>query len=154
MTFYLLYEELLQRKRGIYEHVINLTPRQKLKAFGIDVSIVHNKFENNQKCLIAIVTPKSSISRFFFFSILLILVIQTYLTVALFLMFQIQIKENRPLKDLSVPGLKRQGILLQNSTEMLDEAHILKDPSHPGSARISYRPKLEVLQKMLQSKHA
>ena len=69
-------------------------------------------------------------------------------------MFQIQIKENRPLKDLSVPGLKRQGILLQNSTEMLDEAHILKDPSYPGSARISYRPKLEVLQKMLQSKHA
>ena len=38
VTFYLLYEELLQRKRGIYEHVINLTPRQKLKAFGIDVS--------------------------------------------------------------------------------------------------------------------
>ena len=37
MTFYLLYEELLQRKRGIYEHVINLTPRQKLKNFGIDV---------------------------------------------------------------------------------------------------------------------
>lgn len=37
VTFYLLYEELLQRKRGIYEHVINLTPRQKLKAFGIDV---------------------------------------------------------------------------------------------------------------------
>ena len=39
VTFYLLYEELLQRKRGIYEHVINLTPRQKLKAFGIDVKI-------------------------------------------------------------------------------------------------------------------
>ena len=37
VTFYLLYEELLQRKRGIYEHVINLTPRQKLKNFGIDV---------------------------------------------------------------------------------------------------------------------
>jgi len=37
VTFYLLYEELLQRKRGIYEHVINLTPRQKLKDFGIDV---------------------------------------------------------------------------------------------------------------------
>ena len=37
---------------------------------------------------------------------------------------------------------------------MLDEAHILKDPSHPGSARISYRPQLNVLQKMLQSKHA
>ena len=37
---------------------------------------------------------------------------------------------------------------------MLDEAHILKDPSHPGSARISYRPNLEVLQTMLQSKHA
>ena len=167
MTFYLLYEELLQRKRGIYEHVINLTPRQKLKAFGIDVSIVHNKFENNQKCLSLQLSHPNHIFRFvlyffkkivdftiFFFSILLILVIQTYLTVALFLMFQIQIKENRPLKDLSVPGLKRQGILLQNSTEMLDEAHILKDPSHPGSARISYRPKLEVLQKMLQSKHA
>ena len=69
-------------------------------------------------------------------------------------LLQIQIKENRPLKDISVPGLKRHGILLTNSSEMLDEAHILKDPSHPGSARISYRPQLNVLQKMLQSKHA
>ena len=41
VTFYLLYEELLQRKRGIYEHVINLTPRQKLKDFGIDVIMTY-----------------------------------------------------------------------------------------------------------------
>ena len=37
VTFFLLFEELLQRKKGIYEHIINLTPRQKLKDFGIDV---------------------------------------------------------------------------------------------------------------------
>ena len=37
VTFYLLYEELLQRRAGIYEHVINLTPRQKLKDFAIEV---------------------------------------------------------------------------------------------------------------------
>jgi hypothetical protein len=37
VVFYLLYEELLQRRGGIYEHVVNLTPRQKLKAFAIEV---------------------------------------------------------------------------------------------------------------------
>ena len=37
VVFFLLYEELLQRKNGIYEHVVNLTPRQKLKAFDIEV---------------------------------------------------------------------------------------------------------------------
>ena len=37
VVFYLLYEELLQRRAGIYEHVINLTPRQKLKDFAIEV---------------------------------------------------------------------------------------------------------------------
>ena len=64
--------------------------------------------------------------------------------------------ENRPIKDLSVPGLKRRGISITNSTtdRNLDEARILKDPSHPGSARISYRPRLESLQKLLKSNHA
>ena len=38
VIFHLLYEELLQRKQGMYDHAINLTPRQKLKAFSIDVS--------------------------------------------------------------------------------------------------------------------
>lgn len=42
VTFYLLYEELLQRRGGFYEHVINLTPRQKLKDFFIEVQIVEN----------------------------------------------------------------------------------------------------------------
>ena len=37
VTFFLLYEELLQRRAGIYEHVINLTPRQKLREFAIEV---------------------------------------------------------------------------------------------------------------------
>ena len=41
VTFYLLYEELLQRRAGIYEHVINLTPRQKLKDFAIEVRESH-----------------------------------------------------------------------------------------------------------------
>ena len=64
--------------------------------------------------------------------------------------------ENRPIKDLSVPGLKRRGIIITNSTTTanLDEARILKDPSHPGSARISYRPRLESLQNLLKSNHA
>ena len=64
--------------------------------------------------------------------------------------------ENRPIKDLSVPGLKRRGISITNSTtdRNLDEARILKDPSHPGSARISYRPRLESLQNLLKSNHA
>lgn len=64
-----------------------------------------------------------------------------------------QIKENRPITDLSVPGLKRHKITIGNATE-LENAHILKDPSHPGSARISYRPDLASLQKMLKSHHA
>ena len=38
VVFHLLYEELLQRKQGMYDHAINLTPRQKLKEFSIDVS--------------------------------------------------------------------------------------------------------------------
>ena len=59
--------------------------------------------------------------------------------------------ENRALIDLSVPGLRRQGISITNSTT---GAHILKDPSHPGSARISYRPPLGSLQKILKSHHA
>ena len=44
VIFHLLYEELLQRKQGMYDHVINLTPRQKLKHFSIDVS-----FDKNNK---------------------------------------------------------------------------------------------------------
>ena len=63
--------------------------------------------------------------------------------------------ENRPLKDLSVPGLKRRGITLTNTTKSnLDGTHILKDPSNPGAARISYRPRLESLQHLLKSNHA
>jgi len=38
VTFYLLYEELLRRKGGHYEHIVNLTPRQKLKDFFAEVS--------------------------------------------------------------------------------------------------------------------
>ena len=64
---------------------------------------------------------------------------------------QIQIKENRPITKLEVPGLRRQGVTIQNTT---DGAHILRDPSHPGSARISYRPPLASLQKLLKSHHA
>ena len=37
VVFFLLYEELLHRRSGRYEHVINLTPRQKLKDFDIEV---------------------------------------------------------------------------------------------------------------------
>ena len=43
VVFYLLYEELLQRRGGIYEHVVNITPRQKLKSFAIDVNVVENR---------------------------------------------------------------------------------------------------------------
>ncbi len=38
VVFFLLYEELLQRRSGSYEHVINLTPRQRLKDFEIEVT--------------------------------------------------------------------------------------------------------------------
>ncbi len=65
-----------------------------------------------------------------------------------------QIKENRPLKELSVPGLKRHQIVIGNSSETLEGALILKDPSHTGSARVSYRPQLGPLQKLLKSNHA
>ena len=90
----------------------------------------------------------------------------------IFLIFlQIQIMENRPIKDLTVPNLKRKGIFfffkllnfgenkvnfgwfyviiyilyiflqilgvfLNESSEALEGAQILKDPSHPGTARI------------------
>ena len=30
----------------------------------------------------------------------------------------------------------------------------MKDPSHPGTVRISYRPQLELLQSLLKSNHA
>ena len=65
--------------------------------------------------------------------------------------------ENRPLKDLTVPGLRRRGVAVTNSSSSgvnLEGARILKDPSHPGSARISYRPRLESLQNLLKSNHA
>ena len=69
-----------------------------------------------------------------------------------------QILENRPIKDVTVPGLKRHGITIKNSTSStsgdLEGAQILKDPSHPGSVRISYRPRLELLQSLLKSNHA
>ena len=69
--------------------------------------------------------------------------------------FQVQIVENRAIKDLSVPNLKQKGISLTNSSDALQGAQILKDPSHPGSARISYRPlRMEKLQTLLKSNHA
>ena len=37
---------------------------------------------------------------------------------------------------------------------MLAGAHSLKDPSHPGLVRISYRPRLELLQSLLKSNNA
>eukprot|EP00095_Tigriopus_kingsejongensis_P007343 maker-scaffold589_size129586-snap-gene-0.49 protein:Tk07343 transcript:maker-scaffold589_size129586-snap-gene-0.49-mRNA-1 annotation:"inter-alpha-trypsin inhibitor heavy chain h4-like" len=42
VTFFLLYEELLQRRGGFYEHVINLTPRQKLRDFSIEVQVAEH----------------------------------------------------------------------------------------------------------------
>ena len=53
-----------------------------------------------------------------------------------------------------MPGLKRHHITVTNSSETLEGAQILRDPSHHGSARISYRPQLQVLQKLLKSNHA
>ena len=57
-----------------------------------------------------------------------------------------------------MPGLKRHGITIKNSTSStsgsLEGAHIMKDPSHPGTVRISYRPQLELLQSLLKSNHA
>lgn len=54
-----------------------------------------------------------------------------------------------------MPGLKRHQISINNtSDETLKGARILKDPSHPGAARISYRPQLNELQKLLKSNHA
>lgn len=56
---------------------------------------------------------------------------------------------------MSVPGLKRHQISINStSDETLKGALILKDPSHPGAARISYRPRLNELQKLLKSNHA
>ena len=49
VIFHLLYEELLQRKQGMYDHAINLTPRQKLKHFAIDVSSFLFSFKNTGK---------------------------------------------------------------------------------------------------------
>ena len=46
VIFHLLYEELLQRKQGMYDHAINLTPRQKLKHFAIDVSFPFFSFKD------------------------------------------------------------------------------------------------------------
>ena len=63
--------------------------------------------------------------------------------------------ENRPIKDLSVPDLKQKGVSVTDSSELLEGAQILKDPSHPGSARISYRPlQMGKLQSLLKSNHA
>ena len=48
--------------------------------------------------------------------------------------------ENRPIKDLSVPGLKRRGISITNSTtdRNLDEARILKDPAKSRTVHILF----------------
>ena len=63
--------------------------------------------------------------------------------------------ENKPIKDLSVPNLKQKGVSVTDSSEVLQGAQILKDPSHPGSARISYRPlQMGKLQSLLKSNHA
>jgi len=40
VRFYLLYEELLRRKGGIYNYIINISPHQKLSNYTIDVNIV------------------------------------------------------------------------------------------------------------------
>jgi hypothetical protein len=40
VNFFLVYEELLQRKGGLYEHTINITPRQKLKDFLVEVRFI------------------------------------------------------------------------------------------------------------------
>jgi len=51
--------------------------------------------------------------------------------------------------------LKRKGVFLNESSEALEGAQILKDPSHPGTARISYRPlHMDKLQALLKSNHA
>ncbi len=39
VAFFLLYEELLRRRGGIYRHAVNITPRQKLAEFSIKVQV-------------------------------------------------------------------------------------------------------------------
>lgn len=101
VTFYLLYEELLQRRRGIYEHVINVTPRQRLKDFAVEVEIT----------------------------------------------------ENRKLRNISVPELRRHQVAL-NETQDLKPAEVMMDPIYNGHAKIHYRPNVEPLQRLLKSNHA
>ncbi|XP_023341336.1 inter-alpha-trypsin inhibitor heavy chain H6 [Eurytemora carolleeae] len=43
VRFYLLYEELLKRKGGVYNYIINISPHQKLSNYVIDVNIAEQK---------------------------------------------------------------------------------------------------------------
>ena len=43
MRFYLLYEELLARRGGLYQYLVNISPHTKLSHFSIGVSITEQR---------------------------------------------------------------------------------------------------------------
>lgn len=43
VKFYLLYEELLERRGGLYQYLVNINPHQKLSHFSLGVSITEQK---------------------------------------------------------------------------------------------------------------
>ena len=43
VRFYLLYEELLARHRGVYQYLVHITPHQRLGHFSLAVSITEQR---------------------------------------------------------------------------------------------------------------
>jgi len=43
VTFYLLYEELLGRRGGVYEYTVNISPHQRLASFNLGVAITEQR---------------------------------------------------------------------------------------------------------------
>ena len=43
VKFYLLYEELLQRRHGIYQYRVNINPHMKLRHFSIGISVTERR---------------------------------------------------------------------------------------------------------------
>jgi len=43
VTFYLLYEELLGRRGGVYEYTVNISPHQRLASFNLGVSVTEQR---------------------------------------------------------------------------------------------------------------
>ena len=43
VRFYLLYEELLQRRGGLYQYLVNISPHTKLSHFSLGVSITEQR---------------------------------------------------------------------------------------------------------------